>query len=148
MLITYPILLPWCTRYGYDVQTSTFFIGVILGTALIAQKCQALFDATKASCVISPVIVISCRNSFAIHGTQTFFLAFLIRLEERGWTVSAAPPSPSSRSEGGKASVVVVKTGKKKMDRERYLDATQRYVPSHLISHILFYSFSRARALL
>lgn len=32
-------------------QTSAFFIGVILCTALIVQKCQALINATKASCV-------------------------------------------------------------------------------------------------
>jgi hypothetical protein len=56
--------------------------------------------------------------------------------------VSSVHSSSSSSREGegegggkGSASVVVVKTGKKKMDHERYLDATQRYVPpSHLIS--------------
>ncbi len=43
-----------------------------------------------------------------------------------------ATPSSASR-EGGKssASVLVVKTGKKGMDYERYLDATQRYVPPY-----------------
>jgi hypothetical protein len=45
-----------------------------------------------------------------------------------------SPSSTSSRREGGKGSVVVLKTSKKKMDHERYLDATQRYVPHHLIS--------------
>ena len=52
-----PILffLPLVHTYNMDMidQTSAFFIGVILGTALIAQKCQALIDATKASCVPS-----------------------------------------------------------------------------------------------
>jgi hypothetical protein len=60
-------------------------------------------------------------------------------LEERGWIVSGAPSaSASSRREGGKggkgtgacASVVMVKTSKKKMDHEHYLDATQRCVPT------------------
>ena len=36
--------------------------------------------------------------------------------------------APSSSREGGKGSIVVVKTSKKGMDNERYLDATQRYV--------------------
>ncbi|KAI0274480.1 hypothetical protein BGY98DRAFT_69375 [Russula aff. rugulosa BPL654] len=83
------------------VLTSAFFIGVILGTALVARKCQALIDATKAS------------------------------LEERGWIVDGAHSSSSSSSqrEDGTGSVVVVKMSKKKkMDHERYLDATQRGV--------------------
>ena len=77
-----------------------------------------------------------------------------IRLEERGWVVSGGAHSSSSSSGssrdggGGKgnASFVVVKTGKKKMDHERYLDATQRYVPfpSFNISSSLVYSFSCA----
>ncbi|KAF8491707.1 hypothetical protein F5888DRAFT_1637461 [Russula emetica] len=80
------------------ILTSAFFIGVILGTALIAQKCQALIDATKSS------------------------------LEERGWIVSghAHPSSSRESGRGTSASVVMVKTSKKKMDHERYLDATQR----------------------
>lgn len=102
------------------ILTSAFFIGVILGTALIAQKCQALIDATKAS------------------------------LEERGWVISghgahrssssSSSASSALRREGGGGpglggkgndhpSVMVVKTSKKiMMDHERYLDATQRGV--------------------
>lgn len=99
------------------ILTSAFFIGVILGTVLIAQKCQALIDATKAS------------------------------LEERGWVISghgahrsSSSSSSALRREGGGGpglggkgndhpSVVVVKTSKKiMMDHERYLDATQRGV--------------------
>lgn len=70
----------------------------------------------------------------------------MIRLEERGWIVHGAHHHPSSsKGEGAgagtgaggkdaKGNVVVVKTGKKVMDQEHYLDATQRYVlrPSHL----------------
>ena len=52
--------------------------------------------------------------------------------------------SASQREGGGKgsaASVVVVKTaGMKKMDHERYLDATQRYVS--LIPYPLIFSYS------
>jgi len=124
-------------------QTSAFFIGVILGTALVVQKCQALIGATKASCVFVTVHVLFIHLSYL----------YCCRLEERGWIVSgtgARHSSSSSREDasgmGSSASVVVVKTGKKKIDYERYLDATQRYVRPHLfVGYILFYSsFSRA----
>lgn len=136
----------WCTRYGYGYnQTSAFFIGVILGTMLIAQKCRALIDATQASWVSLFLILIIVVIT---HSGTFLFCSFfnyptlgnsLIRLEERGWMVSGAPP-PSGKGAGSSTSVVVVKRGKKKMDHERYLDATQRYVPSLHISLPLFLS--------
>src|SRR5258708_24368288 len=49
-----PPSLPLSIRSFYTyvmIKTRAFFIGVILGMVLIAQKCQALVDATKASCV-------------------------------------------------------------------------------------------------
>jgi hypothetical protein len=62
---TYAHFLSSCSSGAYDMdmidQTSAFFIGVILGTALLAQKCQALIDATKASCV-----------PFSSHTVNTF----------------------------------------------------------------------------
>lgn len=133
---------------AYDMdQTSAFFIGVILGTALLAQKCQALIDATKASCVhFSSHTVTPFAHTRYSTFTLLLFVFDLIRLEERGWIVSSAHSS-SSREGGGKgsASVVVVKTGKKKMDHERYLDATQRYVP-RLISYLFIPCFTHFRA--
>lgn len=78
------------------------------------------------------------KTSFFAHTwCSTFY--WLIRLEERGWLVSRAHPSTSSsEGAGGKGtSVVVVKTGKKRMDHERYLDATQRYVRRRRPTHHL-----------
>jgi len=114
------------------IQMSAFFIGVLLGTALIAQKCQALIDATKDSCVSLSPFNQANRDSFAILGILKHFILFfdLFRLEERGWLVSNANLREAGGGGGERGSVVLVKTSKKKgiMDHERYLDATQRYV--------------------
>ncbi|KAI0260598.1 hypothetical protein BC834DRAFT_973321 [Gloeopeniophorella convolvens] len=63
------------------IFTAAFALGVVLGLALLARKCSAAIDSTRAS------------------------------LEERGWKVSG--------------SGVSVKTTRR-LDREHYLDATQR----------------------
>ena len=99
------------------------------------------------------IVIMPCRKYFACHTRySTFHFAICIRLEERGWVVSghhAHPssssfPSSASRGDGkGSASVVVAKTGKKGMDYEQYLDATQRY--ASYLSYVTFlcYSFSQ-----
>jgi hypothetical protein len=95
------------------------------------------------------------RYLFLHHHTATFLpysvliehsFGFWIRLEERGLIVHGAARSSSASREGegakrGEApgNVVVVKTGKKKMDQERYLDATQRYVYAHHLIYIISY---------
>ena len=120
---------------------------------------STLFYLQSKFLIVIPVI---CFCLYSV--TQTFFFFFFcvfgIRLEERGWIVSppSSSSSSSSRREGagaggkGNASVVVVKTSKKKIDHERYLDATQRYVTSHILPYCTVLPFyvcllTHARAL-
>jgi hypothetical protein len=75
------------------------------------------------------IIIISFFYTW--HSKRSFFLSSYHRLEERGWVAFPQHESGSLSVGGGDHdgdTIVLVKTRKKRMDQERYLDATQRCV--------------------
>ena len=85
----------------HHLQTITLFLGAIVGIVLFVRRISEFVNATKASYVSSLHPPIS---SFLTSNSN--------RLQEKGWTVS---------NQG-----VSVRTSKR-LDREDYIDATQRY---------------------
>ncbi|KAI0288763.1 hypothetical protein BC826DRAFT_657172 [Russula brevipes] len=86
---------------------------------LVARKCRALMDAVKASCVSffpSPSLPLLPQLNFP--PTKN-------RLEERGWKGARSSHGGAGAGNNG-GSVLMLKTKKKQIDRERYLDVTQR----------------------
>ena len=75
------------------------------------------------------IIIISFFYTW--HSKRSFFLSSYHRLEERGWVAFPQHESGSlsiGRGDHDGSTIVLVKTRKKRMDQERYLDATQRCV--------------------
>jgi len=79
--------------------------------------CSLLFTGALIMGVVVIIIIIPRKYREAVNATKA-------SLEQQGWTVSSSSREGAAGGQGGK--VVALKSNKKPMDREHYLDVTQR----------------------